>query len=292
MSISIALIGNCQVSSFARLAAAALPDAALTIVSLEKVKRDGTMDAAAAAAAACDHVFTQPVDHPSFGALRTSELELRLKREPTLYPKVLFRGFHPDCVSVAGQGRMINSPTGNYHSDILIGSFLSGLSVSDALGHFNLSAYRKLRYFEEFESSDERLRQDFATLGYDAAGLARDWMASGCFMYSYNHPALHVMGTVFQLAMARAGFETDVDISGLEDVLARASQWPVYPEFAEQLGVDGRYVFRSSVKDGPFELELEEFARRSYEIYRDVPPELLAKAVGRRTMWVLESLQG
>ena len=111
-------------------------------------------------------------------------------------------------------------------------------------------------------------------------------------MYSYNHPAVRVMASVFELATRRAGLNVSAETDGIEDILARASRWPVYPEVANQLGIEDEFVFRSSIKDGGVKMGLEEFARRSYEIYERTPRELLQGAVSQRALWVTGGMQG
>jgi hypothetical protein len=284
MAVSIALLGNCQVSSLAECARALLPDARITTIMLEKVLRAGDAEPQAGLAASHDIILSQEVTREGFGSLRTEALAESGPRF-LLYPKVLFTGFHPDAHSVIDGGRVVASPLGAYHSEILIAAFVSGFRLDQAIGLFRAEVYQRLGYFREYAKSRDYLLGAASDLGFDLAGEMEAWLAHGPFMHTFNHPKARVMGSIARQAFERLDLPmAEVDFRGVRDVLAQSAHWPVYPEIAAGLGLSDPFVFTRSVAAGGEALSLPDFAADSYEIYRGLAPDLLAGAVHPRRL--------
>jgi len=64
-------------------------------------------------------------------------------------------------------------------------------------------------------------------------------------MHAINHPKLFVLADLALVIVMREGmsFFTDVE-NGIEDRIANGPTWPVYPEIARALEVEGKYQFK------------------------------------------------
>lgn len=287
MAVSIALVGNCQISNLAQCAHALLPDAKITVIMLEKVLREANAAPMAELAATHQIILSQEVTQEALGPLRTEELAACGARF-ALFPKVLFTGFHPDAHNVFDGGRAVLSPVGAYHSELLIMAFLSGFAIEQAIGLFRGEVYEWVGYFREYPKSREYLLGVASGLGFDLAREMEEWLGHGPFMHTFNHPSVRVMGSIARQAFHRLELQTaEVDFGDVRDVLAQSTRWPVYPEIAERLRLSEPFVFTKPVRDGGERLSLEEFAARSYAIYCDMAPETLTRNVHARRLQVV-----
>jgi hypothetical protein len=114
------------------------------------------------------------------------------------------------------------------------------------------------------ESSKLTLITQGAFTGVPIESLLGKWLKSGCFMHTPNHPKLHVLADVCRAVMAREkiGVLPDVELY-LKDNLAVSACWPVYPEVAAKLGIQGHYHFKKPGEPVSM-LGLEEFLQKSF----------------------------
>jgi hypothetical protein len=279
LSLSITIIGNCQSAALVRCAQAMLPEAQVSGVSLERIASEAQAEAAAQRALEADLVLTQDVRLPRFGRLRTETLR-ELRPQLTVYPKVIFTGFHPDAIYVFEGGKALASPAGTYHSQILVAAYLAGLPLERSLGLFRGEVYERLGYFEEFRKAQVYLVKSGAALNFDLHPKRQRWRADDAFMYTINHPKPRVMASIGRQAFEQAGLApADVDPDAIVDSLGRGVRLPVYPEIGERLGVQEPFRFTNAIRDGRATLSLEEFAAASYELYAGYAREVLAKAL-------------
>src|ERR1044072_2405671 len=119
MTLSVAVIGNCQVGSMARCVRALAPDAVVKAISLAAAVRQQRAEPLAKVAERCDLILTQEVETAALGPLTTAVLS---ERRPDLirYPRLAFTGFHPDINYVFDGARAVTSVMGDYHSEILM----------------------------------------------------------------------------------------------------------------------------------------------------------------------------
>lgn len=279
MSVSIAIIGNCQSGALYRCAQAMLPEAEISAVTIERIATEADAEAGAELALKADIVLSQDVRLPRFGRLRT-EVMKELRPGLVLYPKVIFTGFHPDAVYVFENNRAVASPAGTYHSQILVAAHLAGLPLETAIGLFRGEVYERLGYFEEFRKAQVYLVKTGAALDFDLHPKRQRWMGDDAFMYTTNHPKPRVMASIARQVFERMELAPcDADPGAIVDNLGRGVRLPVYPEIGERLGVAEPFVFTNAVRDGRQSLSLEEFAAASYLAYADRSPEVLAKAL-------------
>jgi hypothetical protein len=290
LSLSIAIIGNCQSGALVRCAQAMLPEARVSAITLERIATEADAEAAALRALKADVVLSQEVRLERFGRLQTQALK-ELVPGLTVYPKIIFTGFHPDAAYVFAGKRALASPIGSYHSQILIAAFLAGLPLERAVGLFRGEVYERLGYFDEFRRAQIYLTRSAAALDFDLHPKRQKWMRADPFMYTINHPKPRVMASIARQAFERLGLApAAVDPDTIEDSLGRGVRLPVYPEIAERLGVDEPFRFTSSVRDGRATLTLEAFAAAAYEGYRDHSPEVLAAALNEGAAEVVAGL--
>jgi hypothetical protein len=115
------------------------------------------------------------------------------------------------------------------------------MSISKTVALFNEKTFEKLGYFDAWNSSVEVLRNYFFQT--DLKEYFHDFLLkikrSGCFMHSYNHPKISVMVELAKIAAKAAGIQVIRQVipgelnDGLNEIV-----WPVYPEIADDLGLD------------------------------------------------------
>lgn len=81
------------------------------------------------------------------------ELSKIAKRVITV-PSFNFAGFHPDMIYIGNSHRWVQSPTGDYNSNICLAGFLRGFSSARTTDLFNAYVFSKLGYYRAYE--DER----------------------------------------------------------------------------------------------------------------------------------------
>jgi hypothetical protein len=208
-----------------------------------------------------------------------------MKHKVVLYPCVEFLAYHPDLVYIhdAVERGHFAGPGGHYNSAIALLAWKAGLSVADALRLYRRDIFRRLGYFDFWESSCADLRAEGEAAGVPLGPMLERWIERGCFMHSVNHPKLFVMADVIAHLLGQLGIPAvpGNPIQYVRDYLADSIVWPVYPELGESLGVPGDYVFKLSSPgiqpDCPVRvLGLEEFVALSYLAFsRREPHELV-----------------
>ncbi|WP_395648008.1 GSCFA domain-containing protein [Terricaulis sp.] len=189
-----------------------------------------------------------------------------------IFPRIFFPGFHPDNATVRSEAGPINGqPFGPYHSKIIVSAFVRGLPVERAVSLFNRGTYERLGYLDAYDEAWTQLREDCQRIDVDMKQAFGRWQRAGCFMYTVNHPHLHILSDVAH-AMLRSicvDPRTDRAERHAHDDLRRSFVLPVFPELAERIGGAGDYVFKLPHQWGhdAQTLTLEEFAERSYAAY-------------------------
>jgi hypothetical protein len=184
-------------------------------------------------------------------------------------PTISFNAYHPDICYLLDSGSSLKGPLGDYHSLIAYAAFACGRSEARALALFRESIYENLGYFQRWDPARKALLDNFTDHGLDIAATFVEWSRNGPFMYSFNHPRVHCVRDIAVAILARAGLAPVYRDALPHDNLANGPIFPVYPEIAARLGVDGSYLFKVG---GKYQfIRLEEFVSESYRIYRDHP---------------------
>ena len=212
-----------------------------------------------------------------------------LKHKVVLYPCIEFIAYHPDLVYVhdAVANNHFAGPTGHYHSVIALLAWKAGLSVDDTLKLYRRDIYRRLGYFDFWESSCAELRAEGETCGVPLDGMMKRWIDKGCFMHAVNHPKLFVMADIIAKILEGLGIPTvpGNPMQYVRDYLADGIVWPVYPEIGEAFGIPGSYRFKLSSPGMSPDftvrmLGLEEFVALSFSAFSQrAPHELVCNRI-------------
>lgn len=186
-------------------------------------------------------------------------------------PPLNFDAYHPDICYLVSRGRRVASPIGDYNSLLAFTAASAALDIEAALSLYNRRIYHKAGYFAGWEPAREGLIKSFKHDGIDIEQAFLGWARNGTFMYSTNHPKIHVLMDVARgfLRANRLPF-TDCDYLP-KDELASGPVFPVYPEIAEHFGVHGDYHFKRYNQYK--RMGLRQFVGESLEIYRRIGVE-------------------
>jgi len=257
------------------------PGVSVEIHEIVQVTRTGTASAVAAKLKTADVVFTNaaeemrslvPLERLSGAGVRTIS-----------FPAIEFTGFQPDMARlIDSSAKPTAGPLCPCHSLIIAASYSLGFSPQRTALLFNSYVYASLGYFAEFGPARRALLSKASSLGYDLSESFAQWLREGSFMHTINHPHIRVLGTLAAMAAQKAGFQADVALcESPGDSLALSFCWPVYPELAERLSVDGglsfeRNAFLARQLNVSRRLSLEEFITQSFAAYAVGGQDLVA----------------
>lgn len=190
------------------------------------------------------------------------------------YPRVVFSGFHPDCVYTWSRDGGPPPPSEfAYHSAIAVEAFRRGFDVEKTVALFNESTFEALGYFDYYEPSLAALTAECARAGLPHDVFPRKWIGKA-FMYSINHPRMYVAFDLAEHLLRCAGIPLPAIHPEREvpDTFFYGPIWPVYPEIAKRLKVQGGYFFMPPTDYQPNArhevCDLRRFIERSFETYR------------------------
>lgn len=94
-----------------------------------------------------------------------------------------------------------------------------------------------------FVSDKMALERQLTKYGLDGVGLVHVWRGQ-TFMHTFNHPTDIALESLAKALASRLGFAPEsVSLHGL-DPLSESTRWPVCPEIARRIGVEGSLVFK------------------------------------------------
>ncbi len=278
----IALLGNCQANTVGKLLRLLAPQ--FDVVRLEFGElpaRFATKEILLREFGSFDLIFSQPFGPGFYPEVDGLILRERFRGKFYFYPVVDFNAFHPDCVYIRHtvQNRFLHSPIGDYHSAIAFLGYLQRLKLEQTLALFQAEIFERLGYFQYWKVSEEVLFQQAHAIEFPLEGVYRSWVRRCPFMHTVNHPKLFVLADVVRTVLKQSGV-TIASVNAEDyfpDELLYDAVWPVYPEVAESMGLQGSYVFKGGARseDLPPFLSLSEFVRASWEIYRKENPRVL-----------------
>jgi hypothetical protein len=156
-------------------------------------------------------------------------------------PVIGFSAFHPDICYAAKQSTG-ELTVHHYNSAIAVWAYRHRVLPEDAQHLFTSRVFRDLGYFNEWDANVRALRQAFAESAlrahFDTFFL--HIQRTGNFMYSINHPRIHVLVRLAQAIALELGCGHAVLNQHMEvdDFLSHES-WPMYPEVARELSIPG-----------------------------------------------------
>lgn len=255
----VCVIGNCQAEGLADWLAALSPGLTAGAFSVTGVA-PGDPEARARWRALIDRsdwvvMQTGPAHRAKFGLPEPEDLRAGGRRV-TMAPWILFRGFHPDSTYLFHRGAPIPGAAGPLQSAIALAARLEELPQARALKLYNAYVYARLGYFDAHAAALALMREEWAALGLDAS----HWLGkqTGPFMHTVNHPVPAVLKDVARQLLAGAGFAVSDPAALPPDRLIGGGCWPVYPEIAERLGLEGGTAYRRpGLPDTPLEATVE-----------------------------------
>ncbi|MEA2842142.1 MAG: hypothetical protein QOF41_3472 [Methylobacteriaceae bacterium] len=223
-----------------------------------------------------DHVFLQHFGGDLVRGASSDFLSQQLSNA-SVYPTLLFGGYHPDSIFVydrAKGGAFVWGPIGQHHSAIALFAYRTGFSAEAALRLYEPEVFETLGYFDLWGAAGVQLLQSAKSHSLDLQADFLRWTRRGCFMYTINHPKPHVFFDIARRLFDAAGIAMEpvnFDHYAIDD-LARDVVFPVYPAIAEHFGMEGSYVFKAAqhspggLNIGSF-YDLPGFLRESYRVY-------------------------
>jgi Polysaccharide biosynthesis enzyme WcbI len=204
-----------------------------------------------------------------FGEYETIRLKKAIPRLFTV-TNLYFTGLHPDITYVGGQGWRLQSPLGDYHSKIILHSFVTSRSKSDCLERFAGKVYEKLGMFDEFEKSKNQLIGRDVGIDFPFGKIFLEMVKEHPSLYTVNHPTAFVFQEYIIHLAGLLGLRAHrMPLEILPNYLADTVWWPVYNEIGEYHSVQYSMpmVFKQPENLGGKFIDLEEFIDRSYLDY-------------------------
>lgn len=185
-------------------------------------------------------------------------------------PALHFSAFHPDVCYAMHRGTQ-QLTLQHYNSALVAWAYAAGLSAERAASLFRGEVYRALGYLDAWGRSVDGLRDTFrrSDLADDFDAFMLRAQRLGCFMHTPNHPHLSVLTHLARLAARRAGLELlEEPVPGeLADGLS-STIWPVYPEIAQALGVEGGSLTWKFATRGEYLCGVQTYVQHAYAGYR------------------------
>ena len=263
----IALVGNCQVVSLRDLFNRVLPEHEVVEIEVWKLK-GAQFDDAAAVAQQCDLILAQPIFSSYFGALEKESLK-RIAADGdkriVFFHNLAFGGIVPDCIFVGPIGKRLKGPTSDYHSSIVLASFLGGATESECTMALLAGHGVDLELIWKNSVNELITRETFVDVPF-ADELVKIVVEVDSFHY-FNHPMPNLIGRYGE-KLIRASLGVSVDCAGVElpDLLLQYGSWPIYEWVSDFFGLAySRNHFNKA--SGLGQMPLREFVDRSYDIY-------------------------
>ena len=222
-----------------------------------------------------------------YGEYQTSILKNKLKNFYTL-TNIFFSGLHPDITYVGDRNGRMTTCLGDYHSKIILHSYLMGYSATDCESRFCATEYEKLGYFDTFEQSANNLRNRDLTIDIAFAENFIALLAETPCLYSTNHPTAIVFQEFSAMIASFLGLQTwRYPAELLSNPLASGCWWPVYNEIAEKHHLKYRtpIIFKQPEHLGGKQIELKSFINLSYQQYSAIGNRLRN---GRQAIDIME----
>ncbi len=261
------VIGNCQAYGVARSLRRACPDLEVRTIGLAEMMGDEAGATLFGRHADAEWIATQPLND-SWGALATETLAAQGKTV-VRFPRVSFRGLHPDLLGP--NAPLYSLPVRGNRSAIIAAAYALGLPEPRTAELFNAYIYGVLGYFDVYPKARAHLIGEAGKCGMDIAPALEDWLAQGPFMHVPVHPkpiALDWLARQIADRLGVAMVRTDPEPC---DLMAPLGSWPVYPEIARRLGLQGSMTFHPGALK-PM-MGLRELIAHSYRDYARFPRE-------------------
>jgi hypothetical protein len=216
-----------------------------------------------------------------WGALSTRALVERFPGKVLTHTPIYYAGVHPDITYLGSTGRRLRSPLGDYHSRIVIASYLDGLDEERCAARFDGEGFEAMGYEAlATTSADEYLARD-RDVDVKFATTLLERLAARPQLLTLNHPNASAISALAARTCGALGQPMHAHCAALQpSVLDSDVIWPVHGFWADRL----RLPYRTAdvFWRGHYLIPLEEFVWRSYRGYAAVGDAALRGALEAR----------
>jgi hypothetical protein len=210
-----------------------------------------------------------------FGPIATPALRSHLGDRLVTFTNIHFNGLHPDITYIGTLGRRVTGFFGDYHSKIVLFSYVTGRSVSDCLQLFNSTTYGKLSFFDAFGTAKAELAHRDESCDVKFASTFFEMIVREPCLYTVNHPTGPVFLEIARQLAAHTGLNyIPVGNVNFQNHLSNNYIWPVYDEIAEYHDLAYRaspYFFAPNRRTSRA-YDLQEFVEGCYVAYEQADP--------------------
>ena len=199
--------------------------------------------------------------------------ETNIKLKVIKIPAITFSAFHPDLSYVIDRrSNQILSDQFAYNSAIAVWLFNNNINITNAKYFFNAAVFNALGYTHMWDSSSKQLLNEFISLGLTITEFEEFFNAVkryGCFMHSINHPSIDLLFELSKLVAKKIdpSLKLEKFNTTIADPLMLNSIWPLYPDIADSLGLEGSYIWK--LNDGKLINGLDSFLLESFTYYEN-----------------------
>jgi len=214
----------------------------------------------------CDSLYVQSKVNANF-LIKTKP---NIKNKIRILPAIHYSGFHPDIVHIRNKKNkmMIQGPMVNYHSSIVLWSWINGRRIQESIDLFREEIYKQLKYYEYQEKAKQLLLSKSKVTEFPLQNVIDNWFDQGCWMDAPSHPKLFVLIDIVKMILQKENINdfSNINIDNT-DKSSRLPRFPVYPDLAKSFkGIIGSYEFKPAGKKSKV-YNLEEFIETSFECY-------------------------
>ena len=222
-----------------------------------------------------DTVLSQPLMSGNFANLAKDKLQDTCKALKSLLPfihSLYCDVIVSDCLYVGKMGKCIRGSVSDYHSSIVLKSFLNGDNEATCLEKLRSGDMTDAPSRWRASVAELIKREEHVDVGF--VGEMAEIIKAQDSMHFINHPKPDLVRAYMEKTLSML-LQKTVPLKSSEDTLAVFGSWPVYNWASEKLGFDCQSDFflreRFQVK-----MEFSKFILQSFRAYFGTPAEYLA----------------
>lgn len=193
--IKISVIGNCQARPIATLLELLYCNVDITVTAIVHLISDEKEKDYIPFFCEADFIITQLVaDNYPCKFLSTSRIKGEYGSKVITMPNLFYRGYTPDLryVRIPGQGTL-KGPLGDYHSEVILKSWLDGKSVTELHERMCSVEYWELMFGNVHKESLNELKVRESGLDVALASEIEMNKSKTRLFYTFNHPTLKLL---------------------------------------------------------------------------------------------------
>lgn len=263
----IVVLSSCQAPPLARVIAA-IADVSVFGCAISKTKDEHLAAHLMAMMDAADFVLSAPLS-ASWQPFDEQNLRERLGSRLLTYHRPNFAALHPDLTYL--RDPHLKSPVGDYHSRIVVDSFLAGMTEEQCIARFGRQEYVRMGFEDIARKAISKLHKNDASVDIKIADFVLENMKDKEILYTVNHPTQILNGYIAKEFLCRIGIDQiPARPMLIPTVLSSNVIWPIDRDWADIMNLSfytERVFWHSN-----YIIPLEEFVMRSYALYRESDP--------------------